>query len=259
MQKVWQRQTYVMTDDWGQLQGTVYKAIKEELWVIGQVVRRGSRIVIPESLQKLTIMLAHEGHRGMVRTKARLREKVWWQKMDKQVEQTIRACHPCQLVGPRSKPEPVRSTRLPDSPWQEISIDLLETSGGSHLLVVVHYYSRWIEAVLLNKTDAQHVIKSMEAIFRTHGFPETVRSDNGPPFASKEFEGFLEYLGIEHKKGMPYWPQSNGEVERCNETLLKIVRIARLEGKVGERYSRIFYSSTELLPILLLGCHPQNY
>ena len=30
---------------------------------------------------------------------------------------------------------------------------------------------------------------------------------------------------------MPYWPQSNGEVERCNETLLKIVRIACLQGK----------------------------
>ena len=28
-----------------------------------------------------------------------------------------------------------------------------------------------------------------------------------------------------------YWPQSNGEVERCNETLLKVIRIANLEGK----------------------------
>ena len=96
---------------------------------------------IPESLQKRTIMLAHEGHQGMVRTKARLREKVWWPQMDKQVEQAVRACYPCQLVKPRSKPEPVRSTRLPDSPWQDISIDLLETSSGSHLLVVVDYYS----------------------------------------------------------------------------------------------------------------------
>ena len=106
----------VMTDDWSQLQGMVYKAIKEELWVIGQVVMRGSSIVIPESLQKRTITLAHEGHLGMARTKGRLREKVRWPRMDKQVEQTIRACHPCQLVGPRSKPEPVRSTRLPQTP-----------------------------------------------------------------------------------------------------------------------------------------------
>ena len=221
----------IITGDWNRLSGTVYKVVQDELWLIGQVLMRANRIVMPESLWKQTIMLAHEGHQGMVRTKARLRKKVWWPQMDKQVEELIRTCHPCQLVGPRAKPEPVRSTRLPEGPWQEISIDLLDISDGEHLLVVVDYYSRWIEAILLKKTDAQHVIKSMEAIFRTHGLPETVRSDNGPPFASKEFEAFLEYLGIEHKKGVLYWPQSNGEVERCNETLLKIVRIARLEAR----------------------------
>lgn len=75
----------VMTDDWSQLQGTIYKAVKDELWVTGQVVMRGSRIIIPQSLEKHTIMLAHEGHQGMVRTKARLQEKVWWPQMDKQV------------------------------------------------------------------------------------------------------------------------------------------------------------------------------
>ena len=68
--------------------------------------------------------------------------------MDKQVEELIQACHPCQLVGPRAKPEPLRSTRLPEGPWQEISIDLLDISDCEHL-VVVDYFSRWIEAILL--------------------------------------------------------------------------------------------------------------
>jgi len=49
-----------MRDDWSQLQGTIYKAVKDELWMKGQVVMRGSRIIIPQSLQKRTIMLAHE-------------------------------------------------------------------------------------------------------------------------------------------------------------------------------------------------------
>ena len=102
------------------------------------------------------------------------------------------------------------------------------TGSGRLLFPLVDYYSRWIEAILLKKTDDHHVVRSMEAIFRTHGLSECVRSDNGPPFASEQFETFLEYLGIQHKKSVPYWPQSNGEVERCIETLLKIVRIAQL-------------------------------
>ncbi len=221
----------VLTGDWSRLLGTKYEKLKDEFWIVGQVVMRGSRIVMPESLWKRTVVLAHEGHQGIVRTKSRLREKVWWPGIDKQVEDYVRSCHPCQIVGSKAKPEPIRSTKLPESPWKDISVDLLEITSENHLLVVVDYYSRWIEAILLRKTDAQHVIKSLEAIFRTHGLPETIRSDNGPPFTSREFEAFLKSLGIIHKKGVPYWPQSNGEVERCNATLLKIVRIARLEGK----------------------------
>ena len=96
----------------------------------------------------------------------------------------------------------------------------------------------------------------MEAIFRTHGLPETVRSDNEPPFASMEFEGFLEYLGIEHKKSVPYWPQSNGEVERCNETLLKIVRIARLEGRDWRRALEDFMFQYRVTPYTVTGISP---
>ena len=95
---------------------------------------RGTGIVMPQSLRKQTIMLAHEGHQGMVRTKARLREKVWWPQMDKQVKDAIRSCHPCQLVGPRAKSEPVRSSSPLDGPWREIAVDLLEISYGEHLI-----------------------------------------------------------------------------------------------------------------------------
>ena len=160
---------------------------------------------MPESLWKHAIALAHEGHQGMARTRARLREKVWWPNMDKQAEQFVKACHPCQLVGLRSKTEPIRSTTLPEVLWGDIAVDQLEIPDGNQLLVVVDNYLRWPEVILLKKTDASHVTKAMEGIFQTHGIPESVRSDNGPLFSSAEYEGFLDYLGIVHLKGIPYW------------------------------------------------------
>ena len=105
------------TGDWSRVQGTNYKAVKDELWVMGQLVMRGNRVVMPEKMWSRTINLAHEGHQGVVRTKSRLREKVWWPDMDKQVEKLIRSCYPCQLVGPRPTPEPIRSTPLPQGAW----------------------------------------------------------------------------------------------------------------------------------------------
>ena len=246
----------ITTGDWTYLAGTMYKALSDELWVLGQLVMRGERIVMPESLRKRSVTLAHEGHQGMVRTKARLREKVWWPHMDEQVEQFVKACYPCQLVGPRAKPEPVRSTKLPEGPWTDIAIDLVEIPGGNHLLVAVDNYTRWPEVILLKKTDARHVITAMEGIFRTHGLPVSVRSDNGPPFTSKEFDAFLEYQGIEHKKGIPYWPQSNGEVERCNRTILKVIRIANLEGTDWKRAQESFLFQYRTTPQATTGMSP---
>jgi hypothetical protein len=100
----------------------------------------------------------------------------------------------------------------------------------------------------------------MEGIFRIHGLPQSIRTDNGPPFAPKEFESFLQHLGIEHKKCISYWPQSNGEVERCNRTILKAIRIANLEGtswKIAPenflfQYRTTPHSTTGLSPAKLL-------
>ena len=44
--------------------------------------------------------------------------------MDKQVEEKIRCCHPCQLVGHSPRPEPVNPTTLPQQPWSKLAIDV---------------------------------------------------------------------------------------------------------------------------------------
>ena len=176
--------------------------------------------------------------------------------MDKQVKQFVEACHPCQLVGRRKKTEPIRSTTLPEVPWGDIAVDLLEIHCGNHLLLVVDNYSRWPEVILLKKTDASHVTRAMEGIFQTHGIPDSVRSDNGLPFSSAEFEGFLDYLGIVHLKGIPYGPQSNGEVERCIKTLLKIMRITTLEGKDWKKALQNFLFQYRTTPHTVTGLSP---
>lgn len=42
------------------------------------IILRGNRIVIPEEMQQQVVVLAHEGHQGVVKTKALLGEKVWF-------------------------------------------------------------------------------------------------------------------------------------------------------------------------------------
>ena len=40
----------ITSGDWSKLQGTTYKAVRDELWLMGQLVMRGNKVVMPEKL-----------------------------------------------------------------------------------------------------------------------------------------------------------------------------------------------------------------
>lgn len=88
-------------------------------------------------------------------------------------------------------------SKLPNAPWQEVSVDFWEV-GGSYLLVVIDNYSRYPEVQLLHSTSAKAVIPHLDRIFSTFGIPKVLCSDNGPPFNSAEFKQFAAHLGFHH-------------------------------------------------------------
>ena len=63
---------------WDQLTRKQYLPCSSELCAIGQLILRGTKIVIPKKLRPSVLSLAHEGHLGIVGTKQKLRSKVWW-------------------------------------------------------------------------------------------------------------------------------------------------------------------------------------
>ena len=62
---------------------------------------------------------------------------------------------------------------------------------------------------------------------------QSVQSDNGPPFNSKEFADFAEEEGFQHHRVTPLHPRANGQVERFMQILNKTEQIAHLQGKTG--------------------------
>ena len=44
-------------------------------------------------------------------------------------------------------------------------------------------------------------------------------SDNGPQFIAKDFKEFIRISGMAHVRTSPYYPQSNGKLERWHKTL----------------------------------------
>uniref|UniRef100_A0AAV2MLX7 Gypsy retrotransposon integrase-like protein 1 n=1 Tax=Knipowitschia caucasica TaxID=637954 RepID=A0AAV2MLX7_KNICA len=240
---------------------SAYGRIANELCTIGQLVLRGTRIVLPQSLRSRALILANEGHLGMVGMKQHLRGKVWWPGMYKATEKYVKACDGCKLEARPDVPEPLRPTALPDGPWQDLATDLLGPLPTGHsILVVVDYYSRYYEYEIMRSTTAEKVIDSLENIFSRHGLPVSIRSDCGPQFLSTQFQDFCKENGIQHVKTTPKWAQANGEVERQNASIMKRIRIAHAEGLDWQKelrkyvtvYRSIEHSTTGRSPAELL-------
>lgn len=214
-----------------------FKISETELCFAGNILLRGNRIVMPEALRERTIELAHGGHPGMTKMKQRLRAKVWWPKIDTDAENCVKKCHGCTMVSAPSAPEPLIRTELPSKPWQYIAIDYMgPLPSGHNLLVVVDYYSRFIEVEIFGKTiDSCETIKCLRQIFARFGFPETMKADNARQFTSDEFLSYCRENNIARGETIPYWPQQNGEVERQNRSILKRLIISQNENRDWKR------------------------
>ena len=93
-------------------------------------------------------------------------------------------------------------------------------------LTITDACSRFLFRVeALKKPRFRQVKKVFESAFREFGMPTAIRSDNGPPFASKAPAGLSRLsawwtkLGIRHERIEPGKPQQNGRHERMHLTL----------------------------------------
>eukprot|EP00731_Ephydatia_muelleri_P004849 Em0002g1025a len=199
----------------------VYWSSRGSLTLKNGLLLYGNRIVVPQTLQKDVIQRIHEGHLGVLRCKMRATDAVWWPGMSKQIEEQISRCHVCAKRQTQRK-EPMIATELPEYPWQKIGSDMFEHNGSSYLLVV-DYFSRFIEVVKMTTTTSNSVIMILKSIFSRHGIPETLRSDNGPQYVSTEFKAYAKTYGFKHITSSPRYPQSNGQAERAVQTVKRLL------------------------------------
>ena len=96
----------------------------------------------------------------------------------------------------------------------------------------------------------------LDCILSLLGVPETVQTDNGPPFQSEQFEKFAKYLGFVHRKITPYWPRSNAICERFMRTLSKVIDSARLEHIDLDQALNLFLRNYRATPHSTTGLPP---
>ena len=134
-------------------------------------------------------------------------------------------------------------------------------SGKRFILVVCDYATRYPEDIALRSTDAEHVAEELVKILSRVGLPREILTDQGANFMSQLLSRVHEFLRIKPIRTSPYHPQTDGLVERFNQTLKAMIRkMTYSEGRSWDQllpyvlfsYREVPQASTGFSPFELL-------
>ncbi|KAM0969973.1 hypothetical protein ACFX2A_018406 [Malus domestica] len=85
------------------------------------------------------------------------------------------------------------------------------SKGHTFIIEATNYFTKWVEASAVKTITSAAVKNFIETkILHRFGVPETIVTDRGPSFISKEVEEFASKYKIKMIRSSPYYPQSNG-------------------------------------------------
>jgi transposase InsO family protein len=103
-----------------------------------------------------------------------------------------------------------------------VDISYLNVAGTFYFLITVldgfsRYIVHWEIREKMEETDVETVVQ--RAWEKYPGQKPRIISDNGPQFIARDFKEFIRLLGMTHVRTSPYYPQSNGKLERWHGTV----------------------------------------
>jgi transposase InsO family protein len=228
-------------------QGRIVSESRKYIWDSPYLFRLGNcgvmRRCVPRE-ERLEILrkchsVEYGGHYSHFRTQA----KVWssgfyWPEMHEDTKRYVASCPECQRIGNISQMNSMPlKYNLQINLFDVWRIDFMgpfkNSHGFEHILVMVDYVSKSVEAMPCRKASTEEsiaMIKSM--VFPCLGTPRILISDGGTYFTGKNFKKCLYKLGIEHRVSTAYHPQTNGQAETSNRQLKGILnKTIEKEGK----------------------------
>ena len=130
-----------------------------------------------------------------------------------------------QLAGRRGKPSKKgQGFEQPSRPHEHWHIDVshINICGTFFFLCsILDGYSRFLIHWEIRETMTEAEVETILQRAREQfpGERPRIISDNGPQFIARDFKEFIRICGMTHVRTSPYYPQSNGKMERWFKTL----------------------------------------
>ena len=189
------------------------------------------QFVLPKTFHKKTILACHDqfGHLGIDKTLVLLQERFFWPKMNEDVRKHIKSCDRClrfKQVPERAPMETIETSY----PLELIHMDFL-TIGSKrgplvdiNVLVVTDRFMRYTQGFVTSSQTAKAVAETFYHGFLVHyGWPERIHSDKGGCFESDLIKELCKIAQVQKSHTTPYHPKGNAQVEKFNNTLLRMI------------------------------------
>jgi hypothetical protein len=166
----------------------------------------------------------HAGARSIVAKASR--HSFYWPTAHEDAVDLVRACAGCQKYASQSNmPGSALKTiplTWPFAVWGMDMVGKFKTAPGgyTHLLVTVDKFTKWVEAKPIKKCDGNTANKFLRELIYRYGYPHSIITDNGTNFAKGEMADFCEDKGIRLNLALVAHPESNGQAERANQSIL---------------------------------------
>ena len=102
-------------------------------------------------MQELLLQKLHEGHQGIVKSKLRAKECMYWISIHDDIEAMVKNCPICQKYKHSQAKMPLMPHDVPSLPWHTLGTDLFYYEGNQYLLIA-DYYSKYF---MVRKMPAQ--------------------------------------------------------------------------------------------------------
>jgi putative transposase len=109
----------------------------------------------------------------------------------------------------------------PHEHWH-IDISYLNVAGTFYYLCSIldgcsRYIVHWEIREAMKEADIERLIELARELHP--GVSPRIISDNGPQFIAGDFKQYIRLTGMTHVRTAPYYPQSNGKIERWHKTM----------------------------------------
>ena len=189
-------------------------SIEDDVLYFSHGPNYGKRIVVPKARITSLLTQLHDelGHAGQKKMEQAVLSRFWWPNQRRDIADFCNACSVCLQVK-----VPIRYHRAPLQPMvsgypnQLVGMDIigplpLSNAGNQFILVLVDYFTKWVEAIPIPEADALSTADALIDHWVTRGAPEQLHADRGSNFESAVVEELCRLLCIQRSRTTAYHP-----------------------------------------------------